>query len=307
MASLAVSLVLDKELDEGSYLPGDLVRIEKQSALPWRVLRQKDLGNLARLDPEQGLAGDWYTDNQTRADIVEEGLGPEAGKSALRLSIKENEDASTADQGNFFEGLYSRALITGTESAEEISLRLSQQIQPASLKEMLDSTAFEIEFWAKADSKDAYADIALTGPNLPKEPVRRYLTDEWQRHQVLVIVPWLLTEEMDLRLEFDFGSSREILIDKVGLRKADQKSSFQKDLDLLKDLSPDVLRLSYLKIGNPNLPSGFYFNNDSQYLIKDVGSLEANFAGSLKEAAQLAELARSVPWLCVEVRSLAWS
>ncbi len=318
-AILGVQMMTEPPLEEGSYAAGDLVRLEQQSPLPWARVRQHELE--ARSSQEQKLGvqelvpGDWYRSPNAEVQPVLDQALPLGGQACLALSPAPEARplaGSDADPehtvpdpsiGNPSKrqllGIYSGSRLPDTGKFKLQDLRLSQPLTAESLGLMQGNSAFELSFWAKADSQEAYVDVDLTGPNMPSDPVRRYLTTDWSPYSVLFIIPWSVAENSDLRLNFDFGQADNFYLDSVRLVKADRNTPYQEDLRRLADLKPTILRLSYLPLGQSGLPSEYYFAQEGQYLFMDESGLVPVYAGTLRQALEVTEEAHASPWLCI--------
>ena len=318
-AILGVQILTDPPLEEASYAAGDLVRLEQQSPLPWDRIRQHELE--ARSSQEQKaqesevVLGDWYRSPNAIVQPVLDQVPPLGGQASLALA-RHAEDVGASDPagdtslspdqlsaGNpskrQLQGIYSGSFLPDTGKFKAQDLRLSQPLTAESLGLMQGNSAFELTFWAKADSPNAYVEADLTGPNMPSDPVRRYLTEDWAQYSVLFIIPWSVAENSDLRLNFDFSQADHFNLDSVRLVKADRDSPYQADLRRLAELKPSILRLAYLPLGQAGLPTEYYLAPEGQYLFTDEAGLVPVYAGSLRQALQVTEEAKASPWICL--------
>lgn len=318
-AILGVQIITDPPLEEGNYLAGDLVRLEQQSPLPWARIRQHELearsSQEPKLSPQETVPGDWYRSPNAEVQPVLDQVPPLGGQASLAISPSPEAASSAASDsgleldtadlsaGNPLKrqlvGIYSGSFLPDTGKFKAQDLRISQPLTAESLGLMQGNSAFELSFWAKADSPEAYVEVDLTGPNMPSDPVRRYLTTDWSQYSVLFIIPWSVAENSDLRLNFDFAQADNFYLDSVRLVKADRNTPYQEDLQRLAELQPTILRLSYLPLSQSGLPSEYYFAQEGQYLFTDEAGLVPVYAGTLRQALQVTEEAHASPWLCI--------
>ncbi len=298
-ALLGATLTLSSPLEEDIFEAGDTVRLEKHSPLPWQRMRDLD-DNIAwqghREVVGEAIAGDWYVAQNTHAFPRIESPGPPSGKSALLL---QKNLYSGRDAPQLLRGIYGNTLLENTLPAEKESLRLVHKLSDESLNLMQGNSAFELIFWAKADCDEAHVDLALTAPNMPNDPVKRYLSKEWKEYSVVFIIPWSVAERSDLRVIFDFLDCEEASVDRVRLRKIEEESPYKVDLEKIQTLSPLVIRLAYLQIGESLLPSEFYFEEESQFIFGDDGSLHNIYSGTLSDTVKLLQQVGAQPWLCI--------
>ncbi len=298
-ALLGASLTLSSPLEEDIFEAGDTVRLEKHSPLPWQRMRDLD-ENMAwqghRNLAGEAIVGDWYVAQNTLAFPRIESPGSPSGKAALFL---QKNLYSGRDAPQLLRGIYGNTLLENTLPAAKESLRLVHKLSDESLNLMQGNSAFELIFWAKADCDEAQVDLALTAPNMPNDPVKRYLSKEWKEYSVVFIIPWSVAERSDLRVIFDFLDCEEASVDRVRLRKIEEESPYKVDLEKIQTLSPLVIRLAYLQIGESLLPSEFYFEEESQYIFGDDGSLHNIYSGTLNDTVKLLQQAGAQPWLCI--------
>lgn len=321
-AILGVQILTDPPLPEGAYAAGDLLRLEQQSPLPWARIRQHELEARSsqdfKVNPPAAEAGDWYHSSQAKVRPVLDQSPALGGRACLFLQTEgaatpssdprgemgkseadsENQEAAKPHQGELL-GIYSGSFLADAGKQDPQALRLSQPLTAEALGLMQGNSAFELSFWARADNAQAYVDVDLTGPNMPSDPVRRYLTEEWAQYSVLFIIPWSVAENSDLRLNFDFSQGHSFYLDAARLGKADRNTPYQEDLRLLAKLKPDILRLSYLPLGQAALPSEYYLAQEGQYLFTDEAGLSPVYAGTLRQALEVVEEAQASPWLCI--------
>lgn len=297
-AGMYLTLLPDRPLEEESYLPGDLVCLTKLSALPW----SRERSFIPALTPTEQLmlaSGDWYCRLPAQAGLISNEQTSLYASSALSLTMPKMEDGAEAES-DFVQGLYSGRIYAQKDYSDQVGIKLSYPISPEALQLMRNGTAFEIKFRAKADNDQARVDLSLRGPGISPERVRRYLSRDWQDYSAIIVLPWPLVDSSEINLHLLFQNCEQVLLDDISLTRADQPKVHALAVTDLQALNPDVLRLSALRIGSPLLAPEFYYAPSGRCLLSDVDGLKSRYAGSLKEAAELAESGKSLPWLCLE-------
>ncbi|MDO5016269.1 MAG: hypothetical protein Q4E09_04615 [Eubacteriales bacterium] len=298
-ASMNLTLVPDRHLEEESYLPGDMVRLTKLSPLPWSRERSF-IPELAAGEQLTVPTGDWYCRLPAKAELVPNEQASLYASYVLSLTMPGSAQNNTEAENDVVEGIYSGLRYQAKSFKDQPGIKLSYQITPEALKLMQNGAAFELNFRAKADNDQARVDLSLTGPGITPERVRRYLTSEWQDYSAIIVLPWPLVDSSEMNLQFLFQNCEQVFLDDISLTRADQPKVHALAVADLQILNPDVLRLSALRIGSPVLGPEFYYAPTGRWLLSDTNGLKSRYAGSLKEAAELTESGKSLPWFCLE-------
>lgn len=283
-----VEISLKDPLEEGDFKAGDVVQLEKNSVLPRLPIQNNGT-----------VPGEWYVSVNAAALPSIEERSPGGGQAVLKLGAS----AEQADPADGLLGIYSAERIAADRPIPEHAFRLSQKLSSESVAAMKDTSAFRIDFWARAEKDEAaVVELSLSGLNLPVEAVRRHLDTQWRRYSVILIVPWKAVEGQDVRLNFDFKLEGNVYLDQVEMVSAENDILYRGELERIGNSSPSILRLAWLPIGSRYLPSEYWLAENLSTQMKDNGTLETVTSGSLSDALRILEKTQASPWFCIRSR-----
>ena len=286
-ALLGAEIELEDSLEDGYFLSGDLLQLEKNSVLPRTIW-----------NTSEAVPGDWFVSSNGKAIPVTEERSPGGGKAVLELEAIQGQGKADPNLA----GLYSGREIEAGRNWSGESIRLAQELTPQSISGMKGQEIFQVEFWARTErDQNATLEIALDGLNLPMDPVKRYLDTRWKKYSLLLITPQSVVEGQELRLCFDFRLNGKVYIDQIELLALDHTGPYRGDLARLGEQKPTILRLGWMPVGSRYLPSEYWLKDSIGTQMMDSDYVEAITSSGFADALSILEKTEANP--CIVIRS----
>lgn len=271
-AELGTAIHLQEALESGRFAPGDLVWIEKHA--PWPRQHYSSNGKQwlgAPGSQRAPLLGDWELSGPGRAEIVLRSDAPSV--SALKLLPSKGGEQQPR-------GIYT-GLPRGLPSPKDKQLHLRQRIDSRRLRGASQGAAYRLAFWAKATLPDVRMQVALEGLGMEDVAESFRLDDRWRRYTALLVVP-SGHQQKELALAFRFPEGQSFFLDEIRLSRADAKEQAS-------SLQTSLLRLGFLPLGAPQLPSFYWMAAEESGQLIDREGLQHQDLFPLERGARLAE------------------
>lgn len=220
-------------------------------------------------------------------------------------SFGNSTDIETQDNTPSGGGMSSIRLVGGATDAADEPHYISQVISAAGESPFQNGPFYQVKAWLKQDGIDNGEVMAWISGNFTS--VGTTFTDVgggWRQYTYTFALPSEASGKNTGEVRFNIGfiGTGELSIDKVylGLQSNSDKNIPDDFLSAVSDISPSVIRLANVGIGQFGVPSGAWLlSSGNDGLTVDSSSVTVSGCDSLESSLRLVRDAEACPWLVI--------
>ncbi len=274
--------------DEAFYLTRLLTRVEYSEHLTDTTISAGDMCFLSDQTPvfngsdQQSSDGLWQLYGNAVAAQVVDNAPPSGGSSSLKL-------------------------YAGAQPGNDSVRFVSQILSSDGSATFFEKTFYRIEVWLKQNEMSEGEVMAWISGDF--ESVGTVFTDvgnNWRHYSALVVLPAEACDNHsgDIRLNIGFSGQGELYLDKIffGPDKFSSEAVPEEYLNVIREISPDFVRLRNVSFGMLNVDSdSYYYPTGNEGVTSAIGEgYVSQGCVSLESSLRMTRQAGANPWLTIE-------